>query len=125
MSRILLVEDNEPRRDMLARRLARKGFAVVVAVDGSQAVALARGERPDLILMDIGLPGMDGWEATRAIRDDQATRAIPIIALTACVMESDRAQTLRVGCNDFETKPIDFPRLLAKMEALLGRGLCA
>jgi CheY-like chemotaxis protein len=118
MPTILLVEDNEMNRDMLSRRLERRGFTVLLAVDGPEGVSMARSERPDLILMDMSLPGMDGWEATRTIREDEALRAVPVIALTAHAMDGDRDRALAVGCNDYDTKPIDFPRLLDKMSAL-------
>ena len=119
MAKILLVEDNEMNRDMLSRRLERKGYEVVFAVDGEEAVARAGCDAPDLILMDIGLPGIDGCEATRLIREDPAHASLPIIALTAHAMNTDAARARDAGCNDFDTKPIDLPRLLAKIEALL------
>lgn len=122
MPKILLVEDNEDNRDMLSRRLLRKGYEVVSAPDGQQAVAMALSESPDLILMDMSLPVLDGWEATRKIKSDAATVAIPIIALTAHAMPSDREKALDAGCNDYDVKPIELPRLLSKIEALLGRG---
>ena len=122
MARILLVEDNEMNRDMLARRLARKGYEVSVAVDGEEGVALARASLPDLILMDMSLPVLDGWEATRRLKADPATRATPVIALTAHAMTGDRERALEAGCDDYDTKPIDFPGLLAKIETLLGNG---
>jgi CheY-like chemotaxis protein len=122
MPRILLVEDNEMNRDMLSRRLERRGFEVVVAVDGQQGVDLARTHLPELILMDMSLPVVDGWEATRQIKADPVTSAIPVIALTAHAMAGDRQRALDAGCDDYDTKPIEFPRLLQKMEALLGRG---
>jgi CheY-like chemotaxis protein len=118
MPTILLVEDNEMNRDMLSRRLERRGFTVLLAVDGPQGVAVARSEHPDLILMDMSLPGMDGWEATRTIRQDEALRTVPVIALTAHAMDGDRDRAIAAGCNDYDTKPIDFPRLLEKMLAL-------
>jgi two-component system, cell cycle response regulator DivK len=121
MAKILLVEDNEMNRDMLSRRLIRKGFDVVIAVDGEQAVALARSELPDLILMDMSLPVIDGWEATRRVKSADATFGIPIIALTAHAMSGDREKTLNAGCDDYDTKPIEMPRLLEKIEALLRR----
>ena len=121
MTKILLVEDNEMNRDMLSRRLAKRGYEVVVAVDGEQALAAAPRETPALILMDIGLPGLNGWEVTRQLKADLATAAIPVIALTAHAMASDRDQALAAGCDDFDTKPVDLPRLLAKIEALLAR----
>jgi two-component system cell cycle response regulator DivK len=122
MSKILLVEDNEMNRDMLSRRLERKGYQIIIAVDGSQGVALARSERPDLILMDVSLPVLDGWEATRQLKADPATRPIPVIALTAHAMASDREQALAAGCDDYDTKPIELPRLLEKIQALLPAG---
>ena len=119
MAKILLVEDNEMNRDMLSRRLARRGYEVVVAVDGREGVAKARAETPALILMDMSLPVLDGWEATRELRADPATRSIPVIALTAHAMAGDREKALAVGCDDFDTKPIELERLLGKIEALL------
>jgi two-component system, cell cycle response regulator DivK len=119
MSKILLVEDNELNRDMLSRRLLRKGYDVVLALDGEQGVSLAQTDAPDLILMDISLPGLDGWEATRRLKDAPATQAIPIIALTAHAMAQDREKSLAAGCDDYDTKPIDLKRLLNKIEALL------
>ena len=119
MAKILLVEDNEMNRDMLSRRLERKGYAVVMAVDGAQGVAMAGSEAPHLILMDMSLPVFDGWEATRRIKSDEATKTIPIIALTAHAMAGDRDRALEAGCDDYDTKPIDLPRLLGKIEALL------
>ncbi len=121
MAKILLVEDNEMNRDMLSRRLVRRGYEVVVAVDGEEGLARAARERPDLILMDMSLPVLDGWEATRRLKADPATAAIPVIALTAHAMAEDRERTLSVGCDDFDTKPVDFARLTGKVEALLGR----
>jgi two-component system, cell cycle response regulator DivK len=120
MAKILIVEDNEENWDMLSRRLERRGHEVVRAPDGAQAVALAASVAPDLILMDIGLPGLDGWEATRAIRGSETGRAVPIIALTAHALAGDREQALAAGCDDYHPKPVEFPRLLAQMEALLG-----
>lgn len=119
MTRILLVEDNEMNRDMLSRRLERKGYEVVFAMDGESAVARALSDAPDLILMDVGLPGIDGCDATRLIRENPANAALPIIALTAHAMSIDEARAREAGCNDFDTKPIDLPRLLGKIEALL------
>jgi CheY-like chemotaxis protein len=119
MPKILLVEDNEMNRDMLSRRLARRGYEVVIATDGAQAVAMAESEAPALILMDMSLPILDGWEATRRIKANPALRAIPIIALTAHAMAGDREKTLEAGCEDYDTKPIELPRLLGKVEALL------
>ncbi len=121
MPKILLVEDNEMNRDMLSRRLARRGYEVVIATDGAQAVAMAESEAPALILMDMSLPVLDGWEATRRIKANPALRAIPIIALTAHAMAGDREKTLEAGCEDYDTKPIELPRLLEKVEALLPR----
>jgi two-component system cell cycle response regulator DivK len=119
MPKILLVEDNEMNRDMLSRRLLRNNFEVVMAVNGQEGVDMAKSEKPDLILMDMSLPVMDGWEATRTIKADDATNSIPVIALTAHAMESDRQQALQAGCDDFDTKPIELPRLLGKINALL------
>jgi DNA-binding response OmpR family regulator len=121
MAKILLVEDNEMNRDMLSRRLAKRGFDVVVAHDGSSGAAAAATERPDLILMDISLPDMDGCEVTRLVRAQSATASIPIIALTAHAMETDRIRALDAGCQDYDTKPVDLARLLAKIDALLSR----
>jgi two-component system, cell cycle response regulator DivK len=120
MAKILLVEDNEMNRDMLSRRLERKGFQVVMAVDGQQGVNLAASEIPDLILMDMDLPIIDGWEATRRVKADENTRGIPVIALTAHAMVGDRDKAIAAGCDDYDTKPVDFPRLLGKIETLLG-----
>ncbi len=122
MSKILLVEDNEDNRDMLSRRLQRKGYEVVIAVDGAQGVAAAQTELPALILMDMSLPVLDGWEATRQLKAAEATRAIPVLALTAHAMSDDRQRAVDAGCDDYDTKPVDLTRLLSKMEALLGRG---
>jgi two-component system, cell cycle response regulator DivK len=119
MAKILLVEDNEMNRDMLSRRLQRRGHEVVVAVDGEQGVAMARTEGPALVLMDMSLPGIDGWEATRQLKADAATRGTPVIALTAHAMAGDREKCLAAGCDDFDTKPVDFERLLGKIQALL------
>jgi CheY-like chemotaxis protein len=116
---ILLVEDNEPSRDALARRLERRGYRVVTAIDGEQAVAIARAALPQLILMDLGLPVVDGWEATRRLKGDPATRHIPIIVLSAHAMTNDRELALAAGGNDFDTKPVRFAQLLEKIEALL------
>ena len=120
MPRILLVEDNEMNRDMLSRRLQKKGFDVSIAVDGEAGVVIARSELPDLILMDMSLPKIDGWEATRRIKADPATASIPVIALTAHVMSGDRDRALEAGCDDYDAKPVEFDRLLGKMRALLG-----
>ena len=122
MPKILLVEDNEMNRDMLSRRLAKKGYDVVIALDGGAGVAMASSEKPDLILMDMSLPVMDGWTATRRVKEDTATRHIPVIALTAHAMASDRDKALDAGCDDYDTKPIELTRLLGKIEALLGAG---
>ena len=121
MPKILLVEDNEMNRDMLSRRLQRKGFEVIIAVDGAQGVAMAQADAPDLILMDMSLPALDGWEATRQLKAAPETRDIPIIALTAHAMAGDRERALEAGCDDYETKPVEFGRLLAKVQALLDR----
>ncbi|HEU0093047.1 MAG TPA: response regulator [Vicinamibacteria bacterium] len=120
MPKILLVEDNEMNRDMLSRRLERRGYEVVIAVDGQQGVDLAQSTRPDLILMDMSLPVIDGWEATRQLKAKDAVKATPIIALTAHAMSGDREKALEAGCDDYDTKPIELPRLLGKIEALLG-----
>lgn len=121
MPRILLVEDNEMNRDMLSRRLLRKGFEVVIAEDGAAGVAKALSELPELILMDMSLPVIDGWEATRRIKADPATANIPVIALTAHAMSEDRDKALGAGCNDYDTKPIDLDRLLSKIGAWLAK----
>jgi CheY-like chemotaxis protein len=121
MPKILLVEDNEMNRDMLSRRLERRGFVVVMAVDGPQGVAMATSEKPDLVLMDMSLPVFDGWEATRRLRADPATAALPIIALTAHAMAADEKSAREAGCDDFDTKPIELPRLLDKIAAQLQR----
>ena len=117
MPKILLVEDNEMNRDMLSRRLVRNGYEVVIAVNGQEGLDMAAGEKPDLILMDMSLPVLDGWEATRRLKADPATSGIPVIALTAHAMESDKEKALAAGCDDFDTKPIELPRLLEKMKA--------
>jgi CheY-like chemotaxis protein len=119
MAKILLVEDNEMNRDMLSRRLERNGYQIVIAVDGQQALEFAAAEKPALILMDMSLPVMDGWEATRLLKADTATKQIPIIALTAHAMPEDERKSREAGCNDYDTKPIELPRLLEKMAALL------
>ena len=121
MARILLAEDNEMNRDMMSRRLARHGHVVIVAVDGQQALDLARSEPPDLMLMDLNLPVLDGWEATRRLRADPLTSRIPVIALTAHAMVGDREKALNAGCDDYATKPVDLPRLLGQIAALLAR----
>ena len=120
MSTILLVEDNEMNRDMLSRRLERRGYTVILAVDGQEGVDRAAAEQPDLVIMDMSLPVLDGWEATKALKAAASTAAIPVIALTAHAMAGDRERAIDTGCDDFDTKPVDFPRLLAKIEALLG-----
>lgn len=122
MHKILLVEDNEMNRDMLTRRLQRHGFSVCCACDGAEGVAMAATETPDLILMDVALGAMDGWEATQLIKARPKTSAIPIIALTAHALASDRARSVEVGCSDFDTKPVDLQRLLGKIRALLPDG---
>jgi two-component system, cell cycle response regulator DivK len=119
MTTILIVEDNEMNRDMLSRRLERKGYKVLIAVDGEQGVAVARANAPDLVLMDMSLPVVDGWEATRRLKADDRLKHIPVIALTAHAMANDRDKALEAGCDDYDTKPIELPRLLAKIEALL------
>ena len=121
MAKILLVEDNEMNRDMLSRRLERRGYEVVIAVDGAEGVDKAGAEAPALILMDMSLPVVDGWDATRRIKAAPATRAIPVIALTAHAMSGDREKAIEAGCDDFDTKPVDLARLLGKIEALLAR----
>ena len=120
MARILLVEDNEMNRDMLSRRLVKRGHDVVIAVNGQQGVDKAVSENPEIILLDMSLPVMDGWEAARRLKADAATSGIPIIALTAHAMAGDREKCLEAGANDYDTKPVDFKRLLGKIEALLG-----
>ena len=123
MAKILLVEDNEINRDMLSRRLERRGYQVVIAVDGEQGVAKAQSEAPDVILMDMSLPVLDGWEATQRIKAALETQAIPIIALTAHAMVGDREKSIAVGCDDYDTKPIDLPRLLEKIERILTKAM--
>jgi two-component system, cell cycle response regulator DivK len=119
MLRILLVEDNDMNRDMLSRRLVRNGYEVLLAMDGQQGIDMALSERPDLILMDMSLPVIDGWEATRRIKLNDATRQIPVIALTAHAMAGDREKTMEAGCNDYDTKPVEISRLVRKIAALL------
>ncbi|MBZ0146219.1 MAG: response regulator [Pseudorhodoplanes sp.] len=119
MPKVLLVEDNEMNRDMLSRRLTRNGYDVVIAVNGQEGIEMAVSEKPDLILMDMSLPVLDGWEATRKLKADPATASIPVIALTAHAMETDREKALAAGCDDFDTKPIELPRLLEKMKAFV------
>ena len=121
MSKILLVEDDEMNRDMLSRRLERRGYQVVIAVNGHEGVALAQSHAPDLILMDMSLPVLDGWEATRQLKATPDTRAIPIIALTAHAMSGDREQALEAGCDDYDSKPVEFTRLLGKIQVLLNK----
>jgi two-component system cell cycle response regulator DivK len=120
VAKILLVEDNEMNRDMLSRRLERRGYEVIVAVDGEEGVARAKADVPDLVVMDLSLPGIDGWEATRQLKAADETRAIPVLALTAHAMAGDREKALEAGCDDFDTKPVDLPRLVDKIEGLLG-----
>lgn len=119
MPKLLLVEDNEVNRDMLSRRLIRHGFEIEIAIDGAQGLAMAQSIAPDLVLMDMSLPIMDGWEATRQLKASANTRQIPVIALTAHAMSGDRERCLAAGCDEYETKPIEFSRLLAKIQALL------
>ena len=119
MPKVLIVEDDEMNRDMLSRRLERRGFSVAIAKDGRQGVEMARSEKPDLVLMDMSLPVMDGWSATRAIKADPEVSKIPVIALTAHAMEGDREKALAAGCDEYDTKPVDLPRLLGKMQKFL------
>jgi CheY-like chemotaxis protein len=121
MPKILLVEDNELNRDMLSRRLQRRGYEVLIALDGQEGVALTQSATPDLVLMDMSLPVLDGWEAAGKLKAEPATRSIPIIALTAHAMSGDREKALAAGCDDFDTKPVELDRLIGKIEALLGR----
>ena len=121
MPRILLVEDNEMNRDMLSRRLTRKGYDVIIAVDGGEGHSMAQTESPDLILLDMSLPVLDGWEVARRLKGVDETKGIPIIALTAHAMAGDREKALEAGCDDYDTKPIELPRLLGKMQELLGK----
>jgi two-component system cell cycle response regulator DivK len=120
MAKVLLVEDDEMNRDMLARRLVRRGFEVVSALNGKQGVDLARSEKPDIILMDMSLPIMDGWEATRFVKSDDATCGVPVIGLSARAMSGDREKAIEAGCDDYDTKPVEFDRLIGKIERLLG-----
>lgn len=122
MAKILLVEDDEMNRDMLSRRLIKRGYEVVIATDGQQGVTMASTEAPDLILMDMSLPIMDGWTASRTLKDEPDTRGIPIIALTAHAMSGDEIKAREAGCDEFDTKPVELKRLLSKMEGLLGSG---
>jgi two-component system, cell cycle response regulator DivK len=121
MAKILIVEDNEMNRDMLSRRLIRRGYEIVMAVDGEEGIAAAKSENPDLVLMDMSLPVVDGWEATRRLKADAGTRGIPVIGLTAHAMAGDREKVIEAGCDDYDTKPVELPRLLQKIEALLDR----
>ena len=121
MSKLLLVEDNAMNSDMLSRRLVRRGYEVVLAVDGAEGVNMAQSENPDLVLMDMSLPVLDGWAASRRLKAAPETSSIPILALTAHAMAEDRDKALEAGCDDYDTKPIEFPRLLGKIEFLLGR----
>jgi two-component system, cell cycle response regulator DivK len=123
MPKILLVEDNEMNRDMLSRRLARRGYEITLAMDGQEGVVLARSVQPDMILMDMSLPVMSGWEATKVLKDDPQLRSIPVIALTAHAMSADREKALNAGCDDFDTKPIELEGLLKKIEALLKKNM--
>jgi len=120
MTTILVVEDNEMNRDMLSRRLQRRGYELLIAVDGQQGVDLATSEQPDLILLDMSLPVLDGWSAARVLKDQGATKAIPIIALTAHAMQGDREKALDAGCDEYDTKPVEFKRLMTKIQSFLG-----
>ena len=120
MTKVLLVEDNEMNRDMLSRRLIRRGFQVVFAMDGQHGIDLAHSERPDIILMDMSLPVIDGWEATRRLKANDATRSVPVIGLTAHAMSGDREKAIEAGCDDYDTKPVELDRLIGKIERLLG-----
>ena len=119
MKKLLLVEDNEMNRDMLSRRLARRGYEIIIAIDGEQGISEAMQQSPDLIIMDMSLPVIDGWEATRRLKQCDATKAIPVLALTAHAMAGERDRALEAGCNDYDTKPVDFTRLLGKIENLI------
>jgi two-component system cell cycle response regulator DivK len=119
MAKILIVEDNEMNRDMLSRRLIRRGYEIVMAVDGEEGITAAKAENPDLILMDMSLPVIDGWEATRRLKAEPNTRRIPVIGLTAHAMAGDKEKVIDAGCDDYDTKPVELPRLLQKIEALL------
>jgi two-component system cell cycle response regulator DivK len=121
MAKVLLVEDNEMNRDILFRRLSRRGYVVVFAVDGQQGVEMARSEKPDIILMDMSLPIIDGWEATRRVKSDNAIRDVPVIGLTAHAMTGDREKALEAGCDDYDTKPVELDRLISKIERLLSQ----
>ena len=120
MPRVLIVEDNEENRDALSRRLQRRGFEVLIAVDGKIGVEMAKAEKPDLILMDMNMPELDGWEATRQIKASPDTASLPVIGLTAHAMTGDRERAIEAGCSDYHTKPVEFPKLLAQIEAILG-----
>src|ERR1700731_2819879 len=122
MAKILIVEDNEMNRDMLSRRLIRRGYEIAMAVDGAEGIAAAIAGQPDLILMDMSLPVVDGWEATRQLKAEASTRAIPVIGLTAHAMAGDREKVIEAGCDDYDTKPVELPRLLEKIAARLARG---
>ena len=119
MVKVLLIEDNEMNRDMLSRRLTKRGYSVVMAIDGQQGIDMAVSEKPDLILLDMSLPVVDGWDAAKQIKGNDASKGVPLIALTAHAMASDKERALSAGCDDFDTKPVDLPRLLGKMETLL------
>ena len=123
MGKILIVEDNDMNRDMLSRRLERKGHQISIAIDGKQALEIASSEQPELILMDLSLPELDGWEATRRLKADNTTQHIPVIVLTAHALKTDREGAFEAGCDDYDVKPIDFPRLLEKIERLLKTGI--
>jgi two-component system cell cycle response regulator DivK len=125
MARLLLIEDNEMNRDMLSRRLERRGYQVLIAVDGQQGLDMVTAEKPDLILLDMSLPVIDGWEVARRLKVDASLRSIPVIALTAHAMAGDRERALESGCDDYDTKPVELPRLLQKIEALLARSAAA
>lgn len=122
MAKVLVVEDNEMNRDMLSRRLQRRGYEVIVSVDGEEGVAKAQSDSPDIILMDMDLPVLDGWAATRKLKSSPDTQSIPVIALTAHAMAGDREKSMDAGCDDYDTKPVEFSRLIEKIEALLSRG---
>lgn len=121
MPKVLIVEDNEMNRDMLSRRLKRAGYEVILAIDGREAISMARSEMPKLILMDLSLPNLDGWEATRRLKADRATKQIPVVALTAHALVDDRKKAFAAGCDDYDTKPVEFKRLLGKIENMLAR----
>ena len=121
MARILIVEDNEMNRDMLSRRLIRRGFEIIIAIDGAQGIAAAKTQKPDLVLMDMSLPVLDGWDATRGLKAEPLTCGIPVIGLSAHAMAGDHERAIEAGCDDYDTKPVELPRLLRKIEALLAR----